>query len=152
MRIGFIGLGRMGLPMAANLLRAGHDVIGCDIAPARTAAFTALGGRLAATPALAAAAADITLSMVMNDAVLNVIACGPDGVLAGGVLEAQLLCVWHSCRNAAFFMFLTASGWFARWKAAAGGWMSIGSYTVHCQHAMRITRFYARLRARSHIH
>ena len=83
MRIGFIGLGRMGLPMAANLLRAGHDVIGCDIAPARTAAFTALGGRLAATPALAAAAADITFSMLLNDAVLHAVACGPDGVLAG---------------------------------------------------------------------
>ena len=57
MRIGFIGLGRMGLPMAGNLLRAGHDVIGCDIAPARLATFAALGGRSAATPAAAAAAA-----------------------------------------------------------------------------------------------
>ena len=83
MRIGFIGLGRMGLPMAGNLLRAGHDVIGCDIAPARLATFAALGGRSAATPAAAAAAADVTFSMLLNDAVLHAVACGPDGVLAG---------------------------------------------------------------------
>ena len=33
MRIGFIGLGNMGGPMAANLVKAGHRVRGCDLAP-----------------------------------------------------------------------------------------------------------------------
>lgn len=83
MKIGFIGLGRMGLPMAANLLRAGHHVLGCDIAPARRDAFAAIGGALAATPAEAAAECDATLSMVMTDAILRDVAYGPTGVLAG---------------------------------------------------------------------
>jgi len=93
MRIGFIGLGRMGLPMAANLLRAGHAVVGCDIDPARRTAFAALGGALADTPALAVAGSDATLSMVMTDAILRDVACGPHGVLAGarpGHLYADL--------------------------------------------------------------
>lgn len=81
--VGFIGLGRMGLPMAGNLLRAGLDVIGCDIDPARTASLAELGGRAARTPAEAAAEADISFSVIMNDAVLREVALGESGVLAG---------------------------------------------------------------------
>ncbi len=90
MRIGFIGLGRMGLPMATRLLAAGHQVTGCDINPAATAAFAARGGSIAASPAEAARDAEATLSMVLNDAVLHTVA---DGVLAGaapGHLYADL--------------------------------------------------------------
>jgi 3-hydroxyisobutyrate dehydrogenase-like beta-hydroxyacid dehydrogenase len=81
--IAFIGLGRMGLPMAANLLKAGHAVIGCDIDAGRRAAFAALGGQTEKTPAEAAGLSDITLSIIMNDAILRTVATGPDGVLAG---------------------------------------------------------------------
>jgi 2-hydroxy-3-oxopropionate reductase len=82
-RIGFIGLGRMGLPMATNLLRAGHEVTGCDLSPARTALFAERGGKVATTPAAAARSAEATLSMVMDDAVLREVTYGPDGVFAG---------------------------------------------------------------------
>ncbi len=47
MKIGFIGLGHMGLPMAANLLKKGHEVVGYDISPASKAAFLAQGGVVA---------------------------------------------------------------------------------------------------------
>lgn len=81
--IAFIGLGRMGLPMARNLLDAGFAVTGCDIDPARTAALARFGANVAATPAQAAASADITFSILMNDAVLRKVALGEDGVLKG---------------------------------------------------------------------
>ena len=57
-RIAFIGLGRMGLPMARNLAAAGHEVVGCDVDPARV---RELGAGAAATPAEAAEGADFAL-------------------------------------------------------------------------------------------
>ena len=69
--------------MASNLLRAGFPVIGCDVDRARTEALAARGATVAASPAEAARRADLTLSMIMNDAVLHAVASGPDGVLAG---------------------------------------------------------------------
>ncbi len=53
-RIAFVGLGTMGLPMARNLVAAGHEVVGVDADPGRLAA---LGTESAETPAEAAAAA-----------------------------------------------------------------------------------------------
>ncbi len=78
--VAFIGLGRMGLPMASNLLEAGFAVVGCDLDPAKAEALAAHGGRVAPTPAAAAAEADLTLSIVMDDAALRSVA---EGVLAG---------------------------------------------------------------------
>ena len=46
--IGFIGLGNMGAPMAANLVKAGHQVTGFDIVGGRAEALAAKGGRAAA--------------------------------------------------------------------------------------------------------
>ena len=43
-RIGFVGLGNMGGPMARNLLKAGHEVRGYDLSPAALEAFAAAGG------------------------------------------------------------------------------------------------------------
>ena len=48
--VGFVGLGRMGLPMAANLLKAGFSVVGCDRDPARAAALAAQGAEIAPRP------------------------------------------------------------------------------------------------------
>lgn len=82
-RVAFIGLGRMGLPMARNLIRKGFIVIGCDRDAERMNMLAAEGGLCAATPREAAGQADATLSMIMNDAILHAVALGPDGVLAG---------------------------------------------------------------------
>ena len=54
-RIGFVGLGNMGGPMARNLLKAGHQVAGYDLVPAALEAFAAAGGTPAASAAAAAA-------------------------------------------------------------------------------------------------
>jgi 3-hydroxyisobutyrate dehydrogenase len=62
-KIGFIGLGNMGLPMAANLLKAGHDVIGFDVVPAAREAAAAAGIAVAASAA-AAASAEVIITML----------------------------------------------------------------------------------------
>ena len=62
--IGFIGLGNMGAPMAANLVKAGHEVTGFDHAAGRAAALAATGGRAADTAAEAVAAADVVITML----------------------------------------------------------------------------------------
>jgi 3-hydroxyisobutyrate dehydrogenase len=63
-RIGFIGLGNMGAPMAANLLKAGHQVVGYDLNAAALAGLTAAGGTVAASAAEAATGADIIITML----------------------------------------------------------------------------------------
>jgi 3-hydroxyisobutyrate dehydrogenase len=63
-RIGFIGLGNMGAPMAANLVKAGHTVIGYDIVPAAMQALAAAGGKTAASAAEAAKGADVVITML----------------------------------------------------------------------------------------
>jgi L-threonate 2-dehydrogenase len=81
-RVAVIGLGSMGFGMAAALLRAGLDVIGCDAVPAAIERFVAAGGRGAATPAEAATTADIVVSVVVNAAQTETVLFGPDGAVA----------------------------------------------------------------------
>lgn len=81
--IAFIGLGRMGLPMARNLLKAGFAVVGYDLDPARGRLLRDDGGQIAPSIAEASARADITLSIIMNDAILRAVALGDSGVLKG---------------------------------------------------------------------
>ena len=66
MKIGFVGLGAMGLPMAINLVKAGHDVSGFDFNPAALDNLAAAGARVAASAADAAAGADFFVLMVVN--------------------------------------------------------------------------------------
>jgi len=64
-RIAFAGIGNMGWPMAANLVKAGFEVTVCDVAPGRAASFaTETGAKAAATPAEAAAGADCVVLIV----------------------------------------------------------------------------------------
>jgi 3-hydroxyisobutyrate dehydrogenase len=64
MNIGFIGLGNMGLPIAANLLKSGHTVTGYDLLPEARAAHAANGGIAAASLAEAVAAAETVITML----------------------------------------------------------------------------------------
>lgn len=77
-----IGLGSMGFGMASSLLRAGLEVVGCDVAPAAVERLVALGGRGAASPAAAASGAAIVVSVVVNAAQTQTVLFGPDGVAA----------------------------------------------------------------------
>lgn len=69
MKIGFIGLGNMGAPMAANLVKAGHAVTGFD-----TAGVTVEGVSPAASAAEAATGADVVITMLPNGAILRSVA------------------------------------------------------------------------------
>jgi 3-hydroxyisobutyrate dehydrogenase len=69
MKIGFIGLGNMGAPMAANLVKAGHDVTGFDVA-----APCPEGVAPAASAAEAARGADVVVTMLPNGAILRAVA------------------------------------------------------------------------------
>jgi 3-hydroxyisobutyrate dehydrogenase len=62
--IAFIGLGNMGGPMAANLVKAGHAVTGFDLGAAALAAFVAAGGRQATSPAEALVGAQVVITML----------------------------------------------------------------------------------------
>jgi 3-hydroxyisobutyrate dehydrogenase len=62
--VGFIGLGNMGAPMAANLVKAGHVVTGYDLSPAPLDALSKAGGKIAASAADAARGASVIITML----------------------------------------------------------------------------------------
>jgi L-threonate 2-dehydrogenase len=68
MKIAFVGLGAMGLPMASNLVKAGFQVVGYDAFAKAIAAFEAGGGKAARSAGEAAAGADALILMVVNAA------------------------------------------------------------------------------------
>jgi len=90
-RIGFIGLGNMGLPMAQNLLKAGHGVRGFDLSNAQLDALTASGGEAAANVKAAAAGAEIVITMLPAGAHVREVYLGADGVLAAAGNNALLI-------------------------------------------------------------
>lgn len=71
MRLGFIGLGTMGLPMACNLLRAGHALVVWNRTPARCAAAIALGARQAEDIDQLCAVSEVVLTALLDDAALD---------------------------------------------------------------------------------
>jgi 3-hydroxyisobutyrate dehydrogenase-like beta-hydroxyacid dehydrogenase len=81
--IAFIGLGKMGAAMAANLQKAGYPLTVWNRSADKAAPISAGGARLAATPALAVQAADIVISSLADDASFEAVVDGTDGVLAG---------------------------------------------------------------------
>lgn len=79
-RIAFLGLGHMGLPMAVNLIKAGHEVHGYDPVPAAADAATAAGIPVAGSGAEAVRDAEVVITMF--PAGRHVIAAYQDGLLA----------------------------------------------------------------------
>jgi 4-hydroxybutyrate dehydrogenase/sulfolactaldehyde 3-reductase len=80
--IGFIGLGRMGRPMASNLRRSGPAMIVHDIAPAATQALTDLGARAGNGVAGVTQGSDVIFTMLPASAEVEATVLGPDGILA----------------------------------------------------------------------
>ena len=80
-RIGFIGLGNMGLPMAQNLIKAGHQVEGVDVNPAAVAKLVAAGGASAEFAKVAAARADVVITMLPAGAHVREVYLGPNGIV-----------------------------------------------------------------------
>jgi 3-hydroxyisobutyrate dehydrogenase-like beta-hydroxyacid dehydrogenase len=81
MKVGFIGLGHMGAAMAANLVKAGHDVTVFNRSPGKSGALVDLGARNAATLA-DACAADAVITMLADDDAASDIALGDGGLIA----------------------------------------------------------------------
>ncbi|MEK4509510.1 NAD(P)-dependent oxidoreductase [Paenibacillus anaericanus] len=82
-KIGFIGLGTMGAPMAANLLKQGYEVIVYNRTSAKSEALAEQGATIATTPRDAANAVDTVITMVSDDASIAAVYEGKDGLLAG---------------------------------------------------------------------
>jgi 3-hydroxyisobutyrate dehydrogenase-like beta-hydroxyacid dehydrogenase len=81
MKIGFIGLGQMGAGMAANLLKAGHEVAVYNRTASKTEALVRLGAR-GQSSVEAVCAADVVITMLADDNALEGIVFGQTGVLA----------------------------------------------------------------------
>jgi len=81
--IGFIGLGTMGAPMAANLLRKGYAVTVYNRTPGRADELLKLGADEAGTPLEAVRSASTVITMIANDAAIEDVYYGEHGILAG---------------------------------------------------------------------
>ncbi len=94
MNLAFIGLGKMGIGMATNLLRAGHNLTVYNRSRDKLEALVAQGARAADSPADACRDAEAVLSMVADDSALEQIVFGKDGILSSS--KTGLIHVSHS--------------------------------------------------------
>jgi 3-hydroxyisobutyrate dehydrogenase len=81
-RLGFIGLGNMGLPMAQNLIKAGHVVAGFDVGRASVGRLSAAGGAAATSIAQACAGAEAVITMLPAGEQVREVYMGAAGVFA----------------------------------------------------------------------
>lgn len=91
--IGFIGIGKMGKPMATNLIKAGYKVSVFDVNPAAVAELVEIGAVGAKTPKEAVADAEMILTSLPNPKIVEDVVLGSNGVLEGakaGVILADL--------------------------------------------------------------
>jgi 2-hydroxy-3-oxopropionate reductase len=93
-RVGVIGLGVMGTPMARNLLKGGHDVTVFARRAEAMAPLAAAGARTSASPAEVAAVSDVTITMVLDTPAVESVALGPGGIIEGA--RAGSIVVDHS--------------------------------------------------------
>ncbi len=90
-RIGFIGLGHMGLPMARNLVAAGHEVHGFDVSTGAVQALASAGGTGAASIAEAVAAAELVVTMLPEGRHVRAVLMDPGGVFAAAPRSTLLV-------------------------------------------------------------
>jgi len=83
MKIGFLGLGTMGAPMANNLRKSGHAVTVWNRTHARAEPLVKKGVKAAASPREAATGQDVVLLCVADEKAVDSVLDGPEGVLAG---------------------------------------------------------------------
>lgn len=91
MKIGFIGLGIMGKPMAGNLLKAGHEVVVYDISAAPVAELVEAGAKAGVSPKDVAARSDIIITMLPNSPEVKEVVLGKDGVIEGAGAGAVVI-------------------------------------------------------------
>lgn len=81
-KIGFIGLGIMGSPMAANLIKAGYEVTGHDVSTDSIERLVQAGGKPAASIEEAVAGSDVVITMLPDSPQVDDVVLGDNGVLA----------------------------------------------------------------------
>src|SRR6185295_3040288 len=81
-RVGIIGLGKMGFPMARHLRKAGFEVAACDVSAAACQQAADAGVRVVASPKAVAAETDFVIVIVGFDSEAETAVLGPDGIAA----------------------------------------------------------------------
>ncbi len=95
MKIGFLGTGKMGTPMALRLIAAGHELAVWNRTEGKTEPLLRQGAIAAATPAEAELGADAVITMLFDDAAHEEVLFGPNGLLSDGALSPG--CLHISC-------------------------------------------------------
>ncbi|MBK9518992.1 MAG: NAD(P)-dependent oxidoreductase [Anaeromyxobacter sp.] len=90
LRLGFLGLGTMGEPIANNLRKAGHELTVWNRTAAKAGPLVQKGVRQAATPRACAEGRDLVLTCLADEAALDAVLGGPEGLLAGLAAGAVL--------------------------------------------------------------
>ena len=83
MKVGFIGIGRMGAPMCGNILAAGHDLLVHDVRRDAAAGLLAAGAAWAGSPREAAADREVVITMLPGPSQVEEVLHGPGGLLEG---------------------------------------------------------------------
>jgi 3-hydroxyisobutyrate dehydrogenase len=94
MRVGFIGVGNIGQPMASQLLQAGHALVVHDLRSEAATALLAAGATWADTPRAVAAQCDVVATCLPGPSDMEQVTLGADGLLAG--LQAGALYIDHT--------------------------------------------------------
>jgi 3-hydroxyisobutyrate dehydrogenase len=92
-KVGFIGLGAMGQPMALNLLKAGFPLVVHDIEASRTGPLTAQGAEMAASAQAVAGASERTIVMVETTEQAETVIIGAHGIIRGARSGHVVLCM-----------------------------------------------------------
>jgi len=91
MKVGFIGIGKMGAPMCRNLIRSGHEVIVHDVAAAAVNTMTDAGATSAPSPKAVTAQVEVVFTCLPYPHIVEKVALGQDGIVAG--IHAGLIAV-----------------------------------------------------------
>ncbi len=90
-RVGFIGLGLMGAPMAANVAKAGHPLTVYNRSADKALRLAELGAEVAETPLQVAARSDVVITMLSDAPAVEQVLRGEEGLLAGGRVGEVLI-------------------------------------------------------------
>jgi 3-hydroxyisobutyrate dehydrogenase-like beta-hydroxyacid dehydrogenase len=151
MDVGFVGLGRMGAGMAANLLKAGHNVTVHNRTPTKAEALIAKGAKVAANVADVCQGNSVVVTMLANDEAVESVVLGRDGIIAnlarGGLhVSSSTISVALSERlshaHAEAGQRSLAAPVFGRPDVAAAGRLSIivGGESTACETAMPLLK------------
>ena len=91
MKVGFIGLGIMGKPMAKNLIKAGHELVVCDFNQSAVDELVALGAKAGKNGAEIAPQVEVVITMVPNSPHVRAAVLGEGGVIEGATKDTVII-------------------------------------------------------------